>query len=138
MIDDVLLAKLASIDRCLQRIKKVTDNKPESVENIDTQDIVVLNLQRAVQASIDIAAWYISKNHLGLPDTLKAHFTMLREVGVISNELCERLEAMVGFRNIAVHQYQQLNLDILKTIISSRLSDLDVFVAAIKANLVDE
>jgi len=63
---------------------------------------------------------------------------MLREVNVIDTELCERLEAMVGFRNIAVHQYQQLNLDILKTIISSRLSDLDTFVVAIKAKLVDE
>ena len=127
MIDDVLLAKLASIDRCLQRIKKVTDNKPESVENIDTQDIVVLNLQRAVQASIDIAALYISKNHLGLPDTLKAHFTMLREVGVISNELCERLEAMVGFRNIAVHQYQEINIKILHTIARKGWEDLISF-----------
>jgi len=137
MNDDILLAKLASIDRCLQRIKKVSDNKPESVENIDIQDIVVLNLQRAIQATIDMATWYISNHHLGLPDSLKAHFTLLREEGVINRELCERLEAMVGFRNIAVHQYQQLNLEILKNILTSRLGDLEAFVVAIKSHVRD-
>jgi uncharacterized protein YutE (UPF0331/DUF86 family) len=135
MTDDILLAKLATVDRCLHRIRKVSGDNPDAVDNIDIQDIVVLNLQRAIQAAIDMAAWYLSNQHLGLPDTLKAHFTILRDAGVIGSELCQRLEAMVGFRNIAVHQYQQLDVNILKRIISEHLGDLEQFVTAIKANL---
>ncbi|MFO7603835.1 MAG: DUF86 domain-containing protein [Gammaproteobacteria bacterium] len=135
MTDDILLAKLATVDRCLHRIRKVSGDNPDAVENIDTQDIVVLNLQRAIQAAIDLAAWYLSSQHLGLPDTLKSHFTILRSAGIIDSELCQHLEAMVGFRNIAVHQYQQLDLDILKHIISHRLGDLEGFAMVIKTKL---
>ena len=104
MSDDVLLARLATIDRALQRVRDVTGGKPDAIDDIDVQDIVVLNLQRAIQAAIDLAAWYLAGRHLGLPDTLKAHFTLLADAGVIPRDLARRLEAMVGFRNVAVHQ----------------------------------
>jgi uncharacterized protein YutE (UPF0331/DUF86 family) len=32
-------------------------------------------------------------------------------VKYIPNDLAARLRKMIGFRNIAVHQYQQLNID---------------------------
>lgn len=132
MTDDILLAKLGSIERSLQRIRQVTQGDPQRIDDIDVQDIVVLNLQRAIQAAIDLAAWVISERHLGLPDTLKAHFTLLREQGVISPELCRKLEAMVGFRNIAVHQYQQLDPDVIKDILRHHLTDLEAFADSIR------
>lgn len=52
MVDrDVVLAKVASIDRCLSRIAEVRQDR--GLRPVDVDDLVALNLQRAVQAAID-------------------------------------------------------------------------------------
>jgi uncharacterized protein YutE (UPF0331/DUF86 family) len=133
--EDAALAKLASIERCLQRIQSVTHGDPEAVEDLDVEEIVVLNLQRAIQATIDLAAHVISGRRWGLPDSLKAHFRILTDQHVVDPELGARLQAMVGFRNIAVHDYDRLDRDILKAILANHLPDLDAFSQAIKTLL---
>ncbi|MCD6569824.1 MAG: DUF86 domain-containing protein [Deltaproteobacteria bacterium] len=128
---DIVMAKTAIVQRCLRRIKETTNLDPASLDDIDKQDIFVLNLQRAVQAVIDLATHVIAYEGLGLPDTLKGNFRLLEEKKIIHNELAEKMEHMVGFRNIAVHDYQSINQEILKAILSKHLSDLEEFYTAI-------
>lgn len=135
MTTDAALAKLASIERCLHRIRSVTRGDPEAVEDLDVEEIVVLNLQRAIQAVLDLAAHIISGRQWGLPDSLKAHFRILTDRRVIDPDLSSRLQAMVGFRNIAVHEYDRLDRDILKSILANHLVDLEKFSRAIKSRL---
>jgi len=130
-VTDVALAKLASIRRCVQRIRDVTQADATRVHDLDVQDIVVLNLQRAIQAAIDLAAHILAQQNWGLPDSLKAHFTILERQHVISPELARQLQAMVGFRNIAVHDYEAIDPDIVQAIVASRLPDLEAFAAAV-------
>lgn len=130
-MSDVALAKLATIRRCLQRIRTITGGDATRVRDADVQDIVVLNLQRAIQAAIDLAAHLISRRQWGLPDSLKAHFTILQRERIIDADLGARLEAMVGFRNIAVHDYEAIDVRILERIVSERLGDLEAFAAAL-------
>ena len=132
MIDDVVLAKLAVLHRCLHRIQSKTAGESDTVNDIDIQDIVVLNLQRAIQAVIDLAAHLIVVHDWGLPASLKENFSLLARQGVIDQNLCRHLEAMVGFRNIAVHEYQALNVDILKRILRERLEDFEAYERAVK------
>jgi len=132
MVDrDILLAKIASIRKCLERIRKVTGATSESLEDPDIQDIFVLNLQRAVQATIDLAAHLVADEKIGLPANLKENFTLLESRKIIDSPLSKRLQAMVGFRNIAVHDYQQLDLIILKSIFEHRLGDLEEFIQVV-------
>lgn len=51
----------------------------------------------------------------------------MSENGLLTPELSKRLQAMVGFRNIAVHDYQSVNLVILQRIIENNMSDLKQF-----------
>lgn len=132
MTSDVLLAKLGSIARCVARIRDVTRGDPTSVRDLDVQEIVILNLQRAIQAALDLAAHLLSTRDWGLPDSLKAHFTILEQHGVIGAELADRLRAMIGFRNIAVHEYQELELAILEQVVAERLTDFEKFSDAIR------
>jgi uncharacterized protein YutE (UPF0331/DUF86 family) len=129
---DVLLAKLASIDRCLARIRTVTRGNPASVREIDVQEIVLLNLQRAIQAVIDLSAHLLASRGWGLPDSQKQHITILEQNGVLSPSLADRLRGMVGFRNIAVHEYQALDPAVLERIVEKHLVDLDEFADAIR------
>lgn len=134
---DAALAKIAAIQRCLRRVRDVTGGTPARVREVDVQDIVVLNLQRAIQAAVDLAALIIARRGDDLPDSLKAHFTILTRAGVIDAELCAHLEAMAGFRNIAVHDYQRLDVAVLERIVGERLGDLEAFAAAATRALGD-
>jgi len=128
---DVVLAKVAAIQRCLRRIKDVTGLDPERLDNINTQDIVVLNLQMAVEAAIDLATHIIASEGLGLASTIRDHFRLLKAAGIIDETLLKKMEAMVGFRNIAIHDYQSINIDILKSILSKHLKDLEELYSVI-------
>ena len=128
MVDkDILLAKVGNIQTCLKRIQTVTRGSENSLENIDTQDIFVLNLQRAIQSAIDLAAHIIADEGLGLPESLKENFILLNKADILSTDLTKKMTAMVGFRNIAVHDYQNIDSNILKSIFKKHLIDFELF-----------
>jgi len=128
---DVILAKIGNIQRCLKRIKEITGLDPESLEDIDKQDIFVLNLQRAIEATIDMATHIIASEGLGLPATIKENFQILKEAGIIDDELMKKMQAMVGFRNIAVHDYTSIDPEILKSILRENLQDIENFYTTV-------
>jgi uncharacterized protein YutE (UPF0331/DUF86 family) len=129
--NDVVLAKAASIQKCLRRIKEVTGLNPDSLSEINIQDIFVLNLQRAVQSTIDLASHIMASEGLGIPDTIKDNFLRLEQAGIIGRDLSKKMQAMVGFRNIAIHDYQAINVEILKTILIQHLKDVEEFYTVI-------
>jgi len=128
---DVIFAKISSIQKCLKRIKDVTNLNPESLDHLDTQEIVILNLQRAIQNSIDLAAHIVADEGWGVPAELRENFDILSKNKVISNDLTSRLRKMVGFRNIAVHEYQTIDVEVLKSILQNNLKDIEDFYVAV-------
>lgn len=84
-----------------------------------------------MQASIDLAAHVIADEGLGLPSELKENFVVLERVGILSNTLSGRLQKMVGFRNVAVHDYQSINVSVLKSVLVKDIGDLEEFYTAI-------
>ena|SRR3989338_4994761 len=128
MVDkDIVLEKVKNIQNCLRRIHEKTGDDPASLFDMDVQDIFVLNLQRAVQSCIDLAAHVVSDEGLGLPSDLKENFTLLETKGILSSELSSKLQKMVGFRNIAVHDYTAINASVLKSVLAKDLKDIEDF-----------
>ena len=113
-MDDILLNKAAIIERCIQRIHDVYQDQRESLDDLTKQDSIILNIQRACEASIDIAMHLVSIKRLGLPQSSREAFELLKQQGLISDTLLTSLKGMVGFRNIAVHNDQVLKLDIVE------------------------
>ena len=128
---DVVLAKVAATQRCLRRIKDVTGLDAARLGNLDVQDIFVLNLQRAIQSSVDLATHVIASEGLGISDTVRGNFVLLESAKIISKVLSKKMQSMVGFRNIAIHDYQALDVDILKAILTKHLKDLEQFYTTI-------
>lgn len=127
-IDDVILNKAAVIERCLRRVREEhAGDDAGLLDNITRQDSVILNLQRACEAAIDLAMHLVRIKNLGIPQESRDAFTLLSGAQVIGADSARRLKAMVGFRNLAVHDYQELNLDIVLSIIRSNLADLEEF-----------
>ncbi|MGM8365729.1 type VII toxin-antitoxin system HepT family RNase toxin [Virgibacillus sp. W0181] len=135
MENDVLLNKAHTIERCIIRIQEVYENNPKSLHNYTKQDSIILNIQRACEASIDMAMHVIAKRKLGVPQSSRDGFHLLADNGVINKTLCENMKAMVGFRNIAVHDYTRMQIEIVEKIIEKHLQDFDDFKAAIIKDL---
>lgn len=132
MADEILLQKTATIERCLARIHEEYQGHESVLEtDITRQDAIVLNLQRACEAAIDVAMHATRTQQLGLPQDAREAFTLLEKANVIPDTLASRMRAMVGFRNVAVHQYQDLSLPILRTIIEQRLQNFTAFAKAL-------
>jgi len=128
MADDVLLAKAAIIERCLKRIgEDYTGHEADFAKDFMRQDAVILNLQRACEAAIDGAIHLVRVKRLGLPQESREAFTLVERAGLMTPDLASRMRAMVGFRNVAVHDYGSLNLDIVRAIVEQRLDDLRAF-----------
>ncbi|MBX3618201.1 type VII toxin-antitoxin system HepT family RNase toxin [Nitrosomonas sp.] len=132
-MDQMIIAeKLESLRRCVQRIEDKTPKDVGSlIRDIDLQDILVINLTRAVQISIDIGSHIISTTNQPLPQTMGDVFTKLQELGAISQETNERLRKAVGFRNIAVHNYEAINWEIVYAICGNSLQDFRQFAQEI-------
>jgi uncharacterized protein YutE (UPF0331/DUF86 family) len=125
---DVVLSKINIIKNCLYAIEKATVKESDPHFK---QYIYELNLQRAVQACIDLANVVISKEGLGLPNTYKAAFEILKKHDVIEDSICSQMCSMVGFRNISVHDYSQVKPEIVNSIVNKHLPDFEKFYAVI-------
>jgi uncharacterized protein YutE (UPF0331/DUF86 family) len=135
-MDDVVLNKAATIERCVLRAREVYAGEPSHLTvDLTRQDSIVLNLQRACEAAIDLAMHLVRKHRLGIPQDSRGAFDLLIAHAQLDQTLADNVKAMVGFRNVAVHDYTRLNLDIVRAIVETRADDLLAFASAmIRAN----
>ena len=122
-MEEVILVKIESIEKCIRRIEEKLALQNFNMEDYDMQDIIVLNLQRACQQSIDLAMFLVAELSLGIPKDSVGAFTLLKEEGIISEEIFKSMKGMVGFRNVAVHQYQKIDYTIVEIVIKEHLGD---------------
>lgn len=131
---DVLLNKTNVIKRCIQRIHEVYQDDDTNLEDFTKQDSIILNIQRCCEACIDIAMHLVSERNLGVPQNSRDAFNLLEQNQIILPETAMRLKAMVGFRNIAVHDYQSIQIEIVKNIITFHLDELLKFAEELSIN----
>ncbi|QZA78130.1 DUF86 domain-containing protein [Deefgea tanakiae] len=128
MADDVLINKAATIERCVMRAR---EEYHKDVASFDTdftrQDAAILNIQRACEAALDMGQHLIRREKLGVPQSARDVFTLLATAKWIDAELATSLQKMVGFRNIAVHDYQTLQLPITIAVITQHLEDFLIY-----------
>lgn len=132
MADDVLLNKAATIERCVARAREEYAKDPATfAADITRQDAAVLNIQRACEACLDMGHAVIRRERLGLPQSARDVFAVLARAGWIDGGLADTLQRMVGYRNIAVHDYQALQIAITIAVIERHLDDFLTFSRAV-------
>lgn len=105
------------------------------MNDLDAQDVVAINLTRAVQLCVDIGAHLIAGTQMKAPDTMGQVFDVLAQSGIVDTDLADRLKKAVGFRNIAVHNYQSIDWAIVHSICQQRLKDFDEYAKAVSARM---
>ena len=135
--DAVSLNKAAIIERCIRRMREEYATDPE-LENYTNLDALILNIERACQAAIDLAMHRVALSHLGIPQSSADAFTLLQKAGIINQDLASRMSKMVGFRNIAIHQYQDLETKVIHYIMQHGIQDIIAFATSMHLRIVDE
>ena len=106
MDNEVIYNKIESLRNCIQRIE---NKKPFEFETLlqdyDLQDIICLNLERAVQTCVDIAANLISDSDAKAPDTMSDSFTTLKKLNYITDDVEKR---MINLNNAVENRQFQI------------------------------
>jgi uncharacterized protein YutE (UPF0331/DUF86 family) len=132
MDKEVISAKLESLRRCIRRIEDKTPATAEILlKDSDLQDIICFNLERMVQICVDLASHIIADSDMPAANSMGESFEQLCKLNLISDELAVRMKKAVGFRNVAVHAYQEINWKIVYAIITTRLSDFIDYARAV-------
>jgi uncharacterized protein YutE (UPF0331/DUF86 family) len=124
MADDVLVNKAATVERCVARAREEYDAAPDTfLTDFTRQDAAILNVQRACEAVLDMGQHLVRREKLGVPQSARDVFALLVQGQWIEAPLADELKRMVAFRNIAVHDYQNLLLPILVNVIKQHLNE---------------
>ena len=131
-VDDVILAKRTSIERCIAQIESYMSQRHDIpfAQDYLTQDAVTMNIQRACESCIDIANRVVRLRCLGTPKESRDSFVLLAEASIIDTPMLRSLLSMVGFRNILVHQYTRLDPSILHAVITTHIYEMVAFAQA--------
>lgn len=128
--DNVSLNKAAIIERCIRRMRDEYAADP-TLADVTHLDALTLNIERACQAAIDLAMHVVAEEHLGMPQGSADAFALLERAGKLDSKLARRLAGMTGFRNIALHQYQQIDPRVIHFIVQEGGNDLVSFCSVL-------
>lgn len=126
----ILGEKVEALRHCVQRVEAKRVESPDLLRaDPDRQDIISLNLTRAVQLCVDMAAHVLADTEQPAPQTMAEAFDLLAAEGLIDDSLAARMRSAVGFRNVAVHSYQAIDWDIVHAITYDGLEDFRAFAS---------
>lgn len=106
----VIHMELEALRSSLKRSEAKCPAQPQALlTDLDLQDILALNLSRAAQLAVNMGAHIVAQQEVPAPGTMGQTFDLLADEGVLTRELAQQLKKAVGFRNIAVHNYDAIN-----------------------------
>jgi uncharacterized protein YutE (UPF0331/DUF86 family) len=80
MVDaEIILAKASACNKHLRRIEQKVDSGIDFLGDADLQDVVLFNIQMAIQNCLDMAAHIVSDQGLGVLGSSNEMFYMLEE-----------------------------------------------------------
>ena len=128
---DLIAKKLAFIETCLCDLRQQA--RPDRLST-DVREVrfVEHTLQIAIQAALDVASHIVSDNRLGEPRTNRELFDLLGRHGWLAPSLVDVLRDMGGFRNVLVHGYAEVDVNVVRDVLDHHLPDFEAFVAAIR------
>jgi len=129
--EDIVLAKVAAVRKCVQIIRKLWFENEPVVPGWIRLDVTVLNLQRAVEACLDMANHLIAVNSLGLPGSAADAIGILVDNQILPASETSVYRSMIGFRNVAVHNYREIDPVVVAGIVHDHLDDLERFASRV-------
>ncbi len=132
-----ILSRIDHLQQYLRDLSTIVPPTFEAYQGVEKRRACERLLQLAIEAMTDICGILVAGSRLGLPAEALDMFEKLREAAVITPETVTTLRRMRGFRNILVHEYTQVDDQIVYHIASERLGDFEVFIREVLEHLAD-
>lgn len=134
MVDaDILRRKTEQVLHHCERLARRADlTAGRLAADEDLSNTVLMDLQQAIQACIDLAVHVCVDERLGAPATPADAFALIARHGAIDEALAQRLTGAAGLRDLIVHQYTVIDRERIVQVIDNDLDDLRRFVAALR------
>ncbi|MGQ9558073.1 MAG: type VII toxin-antitoxin system HepT family RNase toxin [Desulfurispora sp.] len=124
---EVVQKRLLKLEQTLRKLQKLSRTSwEEYTQNEILQDSAERNLHIAAQTCIDIGSHIIAERGYRPPSSYADIFTVLHEEGLIPEDLAGTMRKIAGFRNILVHDYLDVDPQIVYTCLQ-RLEDFQRF-----------
>ncbi|MDX2065510.1 MAG: DUF86 domain-containing protein [Fimbriimonadaceae bacterium] len=135
MLTEILLGKLESLDRIIAQVRAYQALAPELEQQNPylSEDAILMNLQRACEVGISVAHAVARRYRFGVPTNAREAFQLLGKHQVVPNSVVTRLQQMIGFRNICVHAYTDLDEEVTHFVMEHGLEEIREFVRAATA-----
>lgn len=131
---ELVLKKLARIEACVRELRTLGD--PALIRSDLRQErFVEHTLQIAIQSVLDVASHIVSEERLGEPRTNQELIDLLARQGWIPARIEAPLHQMIGFRNVLVHGYDEVDLAVVEDVARHRLDDLLAFAGAVRERI---
>jgi len=128
---ELIQTRCQEIADSLERLEKIKSfTKDEFLKDRDLQDIASYRLLVAIEAALNLCYHVSAKKLKKVPQEYAECFSILAEGGIIPKNLSVRLKRMAHFRNMLVHMYWKIDLEIIFDIIKNNLADLQQFSEA--------
>ena len=131
---ELVLRKLAELELYLRQVSEFREITVERYrEDWKVQRIVERTLQMAFETCADVANHVIADRKLEVPSTYAETFEVLDRAGLLEHELAKVMIRIAGFRNVLVHEYTNVDGQIVVRILQNHLADLERFRDAARA-----
>lgn len=128
----LILRKLAELDTYLEQLSEFSSlSAADYQRDWKVQRIVDRTLQLVIECCTDIANHAISAKALPVPTSYAQAFAILGDAGLLDRDLAQTMARIVRFRNILVHQYANVDSQIVADILRGGLSDVRAYRAAV-------
>ncbi len=132
---EVIRRHLAALREALSNLRRHAGRSAQELRtDADLRWTVERGLQLCAQNALDIATHLAAASGLDSPDYATA-IDRLAELAVLSPEFASRLRPIAGFRNVLVHGYLQVDLNVLERVLREKLTDLEEFAVRVEAHL---
>ena len=122
-----ILSKLDELDQYLREIKSILPGDFDEYQAVEKKRSCERLLQLSVECVIDVCKLLVAGGKLGLPSGESDLFEKLLKSKTISSKLCKLLKEMRGFRNILIHEYAEIDDELVFETASKRLGNFELF-----------
>jgi len=125
----LIIAKLSKLREYIGFLKELqTVSMEDLVNDFKIRGAVERYLQVSIECMIDVGNEIISSLQLQRPERYKDIPYILAKAGIIPKDYAETMASMIGFRNLLVHDYASINLNLVYEFLRTKLSDLNAFI----------
>lgn len=132
----LIFRKISELETYIEQIREYSDVTAEVYrQDWKVQRVIERTLQMMIETCADIANHIVSDRGMRSPSSYADTFKVLLENNIINEELYGTMEKMAKFRNVVVHQYEQVDAEIVVIILKKHLEDFGLYKDALLSYL---